>query len=125
MVANNRPAQSMVEPTSIDTQLIWASGIGPIRMGITLDEARKTLSSAEFVRATDGDGTALVQVKLGDENLMTLYANELNRDAPIDFSKKITYIETFSPSCHTENGIHPGSLVLDVEKILGPTKEII
>lgn len=130
MIANNQPAQSMIgpalqTPSSIDTHLIWASGIGPIRMGTTLDEARKILPSAEFVRSTDGDGAALVEVKLGDENLMTLYANELNRDAPIDWSKKITYIETYSPSCHTENGIHPGSLVLDVEKVLGLTKEIV
>lgn len=130
MIANNQAAQSrsgnpLQTSSSIDTHLIWASGIGNIRLGATLDEAKMALPDADFVRSTDGDGTALVQVKLGDENLMVLFANEPNRDAPIDWFRVITYIETFSPTCHTENGIHPGSLVLDVEKILGQTKDII
>ena len=128
-VGNNQPSQGISKPAvrtlnNQETYLITASGIGPIKLGATLDEARKSFPTATFERSSDGDGVALVDVKLGKEDLMTLYAEEVDSEAPIDWSKKITTIETFGAFCNTENGIHPGSGVLDVEKILGKTKEI-
>ena len=43
----------------------------------------------------------------------------------IDWSKTVTTIETFSPTCHTVDGIRPGILVVDVEKVFGPVKQIV
>ena len=128
-VGNNQPSQGISKPAvqtsnNQETYLITASGIGPIKLGATLDEARKSFPTASFERSSDGDGVALVNVRLGKEDLMTLYADEVDSEAPIDWTKKIINIETFSTFCNTENGIHPGSNVLDVEKILGKTKEI-
>jgi hypothetical protein len=115
---------SVQPPSSIDPHLIHASGIGRIRLGITLSEAKKVLPAAKFERSSDGDGAALIDVKLGAEELMTIWADEDNADAPIAWSKRIITIETFSPSCHLENGIHPGSLVVEAERLFGKTKQI-
>ena len=111
--------------TENSTCLVDSTGISPIRLGMSLDDARSALPQATFARASDGDGAALVSVTLGGEAVMTLSANEDDAEAPIDWSKAIQSIETFNPSCGTAEGIRPGSLVVDVERILGKTTEIM
>lgn len=106
------------------TFLITATGIGPIKLGMSLDEARKAFQEGKFERASDGDGAALIDVLLGKDSLMTLYAGEEDPDKPIDWSKKITVIESFNPACVSEAGLRIGALVLDAEKIYGKTKSI-
>jgi hypothetical protein len=110
-------------PDSAD-RLITATGIGPIRLGMTLDEARRALPTATFKRASDGEGVALVGVALAPDVTMKLFAGEDDADAPVDWSKRIEYIETFSSAFHTAAGVHPGSLMTDVERVHGRTKEI-
>lgn len=127
---NNESSQGKIGPelptlNNNDIYLISGLGIGPIRLGATLDDARKALPTAEFERTSDGDGVALINVKLANKDLMVLYAGEDDPDAPIDWSKKISFIETFNPSCHIKNGIHPGSLVRDIENLLGGIKVIV
>ena len=125
---NDQPSRGINKPVvsnNRETYLITASGIGPIKLGATLDEARKSFPTATFERSPGGEGVAKVDVKLGQENLMTLFAGEQDSEAPIDWSNKIVSIETVSEFCKMENGIHPGSAVLDVEQILGKTKQII
>lgn len=100
-------------------------GIGPIRLGMTLDEARSALPEARFERSSDGDGAALIDVSLGKESVMTLFANEDDSTKPIDWSKKITFLESFSPACVTAEGIRAGTPVLDAEKVYGKTKSIV
>jgi hypothetical protein len=56
---------------------------------------------------------------------MILYAEEDDANAFIDWSKKITQIETFNSSYHTAKGRHPESPVQDVEKVLGKVKEAL
>jgi hypothetical protein len=104
--------------------LITVSSVGPVKLGMTLDEAKHAFPTAIFERVSDGDGGAFVSIRIAQEMLMTVYANEDDSEAPIDWSKKITFIEAFSALCVTKNGIHPGLRVLDAEKILGKTKEI-
>jgi hypothetical protein len=92
---------------------------------MSLDDARTALPQATFARASDGDGAALVSVALAGDAVMTLSANEDDAEAPIDWSKTVRSIETFNPTCGTTDGIRPGSLVVDVERILGKTTEIM
>jgi hypothetical protein len=108
----------------LTTCLISATKVGPIQLGVTLDEAKKSFPTTTFDRTSDGDGVALVSVKVGREELMTLYADEEDSEAPINWSRKITNIETFSALCHMANGIHPESKITEVEKILGKTRKI-
>jgi uncharacterized membrane protein len=107
-----------------DMYLVSASGMGGIRLDMTLDEARRRLPAARFERVSDGDGAALVEVTLAPAASMIFWADEDDPNASIDWSKRIKTIETFSSLFHTVDGVHPGSLVVDVEKVLGETKEI-
>jgi uncharacterized membrane protein len=107
-----------------DTYVVSASGIAGIRLDMTLDEARRRLPAAKFERVSDGDGAALVEVTLAPAASMILWAEEDAPNAPIDWSKRVKTIETFSSVFHTVDGVHPGSLVVDVERVLGETKEI-
>lgn len=61
---------------------------------MTLDEAKAALPAAVLTRTSDGEGVALVEVKLGDEQLMVLYAGEEDPAAPVDMKKRIKNIET-------------------------------
>jgi len=129
--SSNEQAKKIVDmtttpqtPKSKDMHLITSSGIGDIRLGISLNEAKTMIPDARLERCTDADDVALVCVKIGGEELMQLHADEENSEAPINWAKNISVIQTFNPACHTEEGIHPGSLVLEVEKILGKTKII-
>lgn len=112
-------------PLDSDIRLITATRIGPVKLGMKLDDVRKVLPAAKFERTTDGEGRALVAVKLGNEVLMILYAGEEHEDSPIEWSKRIENIETFDPECHTAEGVHPYSLVRNVEKVYGKTKQIM
>ena len=132
--ADERPAQpadsvpaatAVARANEASTCLVDSSGIAPIRLGMSLDEARTALPQATFERASDGDGAALVAVKLGGDDVMTVSADEADAEKPIDWSKTIESMETFNPACGTADGIRPGSLVVDVERILGRTTQIV
>jgi hypothetical protein len=120
--AAQRDSTARVRP--VEAYTISSSGIGPIRLGMTLAEARAALPAAKFARTSDGDGAALVEVTLAPDTTMVLWADEADADAPVDWSKHITSIETFSAAFHTPAGMHPGSLVTDVEHLYGKTKAI-
>jgi hypothetical protein len=111
-------------PIGTQTCLVTDSAIGPIRLGMTLAQARDALPSATFERSEDGDGAAWISVLVGGESLITL-ASEDDGAGEIDWAQSIALMETFSPSCRTANGVHPGSLVLDVEKTMGKTTKIM
>jgi TPR repeat protein len=109
-----------------DIRLITATRIGPVKLGMRLGEAKNALpATAKFARTENAEGLALIAVRLGDEVLMILYAGEEHEDSPIEWSKRIENIETFDPECHTAEGVHPYSLVRDVEKVYGKTKQIM
>jgi hypothetical protein len=105
--------------------LITASAMGQVRLNMTLADARRTLTLASFARASDGDGAALVQVTFAEDDSLVLWADEDDPAAPIDWSKRIVTIETFSAAFHTREGVHPGSLVRDVVSSFGPVREIV
>ena len=94
--------------------LITDSAIGPLKLGMTLAEAKKALPSARFKNVNLHGGVDMVSVVIG-KAAMVNFTVALN---------KIDYIETFNSRCATKDGIHPGSLIVAVEKILGKTKVI-
>lgn len=105
--------------------VISQAGIAPVRLGMTLREAKRAFPSAEFRRTSDGDGAALVSVSLGADEWMTLHAGEDDPEQRIDWTRRIRFIETFRSACKTVNGVHPGMPVAKVEKRFGRTKEIV
>lgn len=113
---------SAIDPGSC---VISDAGIGPVRLGMTLREAKRAFPHAALTRTSDAEGVAFVSVVAGKDELMTLYANEDDADKPIDWSKKIASIETFHPGCVTAGGVHPGMPVRQAEKKLGKVARIV
>jgi len=115
--------QSSAQADAADHRLITESGMGDVRLRMTLNEVRRALPTASFRRTSDGDGAALVEIGLGKDSL-TVWADEDDATAPIDWSKRIVNVEAFSAGFHTREGVHPGSLVTDVEAFFGAVREI-
>ncbi len=105
--------------------LITDKSVGEIQLGMTIAEARKAMSDAEFSRTSDGDGVALISVKRGDVQLMTLYANEEDREKPINEDSRIVNIEVWDSQFQTAEGVHPKMKLSEVEKIYGKVTKII
>jgi hypothetical protein len=116
-----RPALAQPSPAL----LIQGRGIGPIRLGQTLQQARHAWPGAHFQRSSDGEGIALVAVTLGPDTLLQLYANERDRTAPIHWSAVIVGIETFSPKPATAEGIRVGLPIRQLEQVYGPVRSIV
>lgn len=112
-------------PAEQDARLITEAAMGPVRLRMTLDEARRALPTASFTRTSDGDGAALVDVGFPDGESLVLWADEDDPESPVDWSKKIVTIETFSATFHTRDGTRPGSLVRDVIRRFGPVQKIV
>jgi len=104
---------------------ITENGIGPITLGMTLLEARRAFPGATFSRGEDGDGVALIDVSVKKSAVLTLFAGEQDKNSPINWSKKIAFIRTSSPSCSTRLGVRPGSLVAEAEKRYGRVFKIV
>jgi hypothetical protein len=110
--------------TRVDARVVSESAVGAVRLGMTLAELRRSLPRANFKRASDGDGAALVQVTISTNDSVIVSADEADPAAPIAWSKSIKTIETFSPAFHTQAGVHPGSSVAEVEKVYGKVVRI-
>jgi hypothetical protein len=99
--------------------------MGPVRLGMTLAALRQLVPTASIERVSDGDGAALVRVAFGQDDSLILSADEDDPDVPVDWSRRITTIETFSQTFHTVEGVRPGWLVEDLIKVFGPVREIV
>jgi len=104
---------------------ITENGIGPVNLGMTLLEAKRAFPNATFSRGSDGEGVALVNVSTKESQVMVLFAGEEDRNKPINWSKRISSIETFSSNCSTSLGVRPGGLVAEAEKQHGKVFKII
>lgn len=105
-------------------RVISTKGIGPVKVGMTLGEARKAAPGATFKRTGDGDGAALVEVTFAKGVSLQAWADEEDSSKPIDWRRKIQNIETFSKAFRTAEGVHPGMKVSDANRVYGRTKAI-
>jgi hypothetical protein len=122
---HNSRQQPPAPPARLDGRLISATGVGALRVGMTLAEARRTHPTSTFARTSDGDGAALVEVSLAPRESLILSTDEEDPELPIDWSKRIKRIETFSAAFYTAEGVRVGSLVTEVERVFGPTRQIV
>ena len=104
---------------------ITATAMGPIVLGVTLEEARREAPAAEFRRATDGDGAALVRIAFAPNESLLVWTGEEDPAAPIDWTRKIQTVETLA-STFTINGlIAPGTTVAFAADVWGPVQDIV
>lgn len=113
------------EPAASANYSITKTSAGDILLAMTIAEARSAMKGTTFERKSDGEGVALIAVKQGDVELMTLYADEEDPQRPIDETARIMNIEVWDPRFKTANGVHAKMKLIDVEKILGKVKKII
>ncbi|MDQ3038479.1 MAG: hypothetical protein M3Q51_03350, partial [Pseudomonadota bacterium] len=106
------------------TCLITGTAIGPLQLGMRLDEAQRLMPQGAFTRTSDGEGVALVDVGLDGASLAVLYAGEEDPEKPVDLTRPIEFMETFNPACVTGEGIHPGSTVESASAAYGAIKSI-
>ncbi len=104
---------------------ITAGSAGVLRIGMTVSEARKAMPNAMFERTSDGDGVALIGVKVGNKEIMSLYAGEEDSEKPINPLGIVEQIEVWDSSYKVAPGVGPGVLVHNASVIYGGIKEII
>jgi len=104
--------------------LITKNSVGPIRLGMSVAQARKAVPKLKFARTTDGEGMALIEVKGGETADMVLYAGEDDAEGPIHENAKIQLIKVFGQAYKTANGVHPGMPLREVEKKYGKLTNI-
>ena len=105
-------------------RLITRKAAGPIRLGMTIAEVRRSWPGIILERTSDGEGLALIAVIESKQTLMTLYAGETNPKARINQRARIEFIEVFDKSFRTEAGVHPKMQLRDVVQKYGELREI-
>lgn len=110
-------ATAQVFPVAKDI-LISGDGIGPVRLGLTLDSIAKTTLNLDPARTSDGEGVGLVEIPLGLDTVIA-YTGEEDASSPVDSSRPLISVETMSPGFQTSQLIHAGSLVRDAESVYG------
>jgi len=124
-IADGLASQASVGSVPRSDHLVTARAMGPVVVGMTLEEARRNLPSATFRRTSDGDGAALVEVVFRPGESLTLWAGEDDPDLPIDWARPIRTIEAFDPAFSTAEGIRVGLPLVLAERIWGPVREIV
>lgn len=105
--------------------LIQKDGIGGIKLGQNLKQVKQKFPKAKMDKISDADGVSFVAIALSKDVLVFASQDgEDDPDTPIKLHKKINFLETDSPTCHTASGVHPGMKIKDVEAKLGKVKGI-
>ena len=105
-------------------RLITRKAAGPIRLGMTIAEVRRSWPGIILQRTSDGEGLALIAVRESKQTLMTLYAGETNPKARINQRARIEFIEVLDKSFRTEAGVHPKMQLREVVQKYGELREI-
>lgn len=105
--------------------LIQKDGIGGIKLGQNLKQVKQKFPKAKMDKTSDADGVSFIAITLSKDILVFASQDgEDDPDAPIKLHKKINFLETDSPTCHTASGVHPGMKIKDAEAKLGKVKGI-
>lgn len=105
-------------------KLITQNSAGKVKVGMTVAQARKAAAPMKLSRTSDGEGIALIAVKEGKVEVMTLYAGEGDRAARVNNNARIEQIWVWDRSYKTANGVHPGMLLRVAEKRYGKVRKI-
>lgn len=122
---NEKPQAEQLGPVKAGLDfLITDNSVGPVRLGITVAQARRALRGFTLSRTSDGEGVALIAVKRSKQTVMTLYAGEQDRRSRINERAKIEFIEVWDPRYHAVDGVRPKMPLRQVEQKYGQLMEI-
>lgn len=113
------------ENSGPSADLITADAVGPVRLGMTIGEAKAAMPSATFERTSDGEGIAYVAAIENGETLFELNTDTYDPAAPINDAETIGFIQVWSPRYQTADGIGTGTSVAAAEQCFGTVKEIM
>ena len=109
-----------------DSILLTTEAAGPIKLGMSIGEARKAATGWEFVRAINEDffNPLVVEVRQDGKTVLILKALEGVWDPeakthPINEEGEIFIIVVVDKAFRTEEGIGIGSTLVDAEKVFG------
>ncbi len=105
--------------------IIRNDGVGKLKLGMTVRDAKNALPGHVFERTSDGEGVALISVSRGKEVRFMVYAGEDDPDKPINQLAIIKDIGVLDPKTRTPEGLSPGMKLKDAEKVAGKVTEII
>ena len=106
--------------------LIQKDSIAGIKLGQNLKQVKQKFPKAKMERESDAEGVAFVAITLSKDVMVIAFQDgDDDPDSPIKLHKKINFLETDSPTCHTASGVHPGMKIKDAEAKLGKVKKII
>lgn len=104
---------------------ITDTSIADVRIGMTLESVRSLHPTAQFERTEDGDGAQLIGIALAPGATIIAALDEEDAGDTIDYSRRVTYLETFDSAFVARGGVRVGSLVADAERTFGAVKEIV
>lgn len=105
--------------------LITPDSVGSLKIGMTVAEARRALPRHTFSRTSDGEGIALIDVKINNRTDFYLYANEFDSNQPIDNNAKIVFVEIINSQYRTEKGVTANMTLAEVERRYGKLQSIV
>jgi hypothetical protein len=106
-------------------QVITETSAGKVRLGMTVAEVRAAVSPMTLKRTIGADGVVEIGVNSGEQEVMTLFAGEENEADPINDKAVVESIEVWDKAYQIANGVHPGMLLSEAEKIYGKVTEIM
>jgi hypothetical protein len=108
---------ALASPIFAQICLIKVNTVGALHAGMTIRQAREALPGATLKPAEDHDQLAIFVVTRAGKHVMDLYPDQDNRS-------KLEMIRVFDPACATQEGVHPGMPLRDVEKQFGKLKRV-
>jgi hypothetical protein len=116
-------------PTSVGAadadRLVTGSAAGPVRLGMTVANVRTVMPGVILERTQDGEGLALISVRRGEDELMTLYAGEDDPETDVDEKRKVEFIQVWDPIFVTAEGVHAEMPLSEAERHLGRLTEVV
>lgn len=104
--------------------LITRNSVGQVSLGMTMKQAFEVLQPDRYERSGSGDSGFHTYIK-EIENILFSMSSDSDQNYFINPYAKIEYISIFNEKYQTNDGVHAGMLLKDVEKKWGKLKEIV
>lgn len=114
---------ALASPASSTSHRITATSVGPVKLGMTLAQARKLLPGLTLGKPGYSDHKGgITEVLRGKKHAMWLLAAQHDTGEPPKETGRIGQIWVSDPAYATAEGVKPGTLVTAAVKHYGPVK---